>query len=73
MMQELKDKQEKSQALMEEVAKLPRNINRCVSQTPPHTHTHTHRLYSAPCTPTASWTSSPPSVCSVLLSFLFAR
>lgn len=28
MMQELKDKQEKSQALLEEVSKLPRNINR---------------------------------------------
>lgn len=28
MMQELKDKQEKSQVLLEEVSKLPRNINR---------------------------------------------
>lgn len=31
MMQELKDKQEKSQALLEEVSKLPRNINRFAS------------------------------------------
>ena len=28
MMQELKDKQERSQVLLEEVSKLPRNINR---------------------------------------------
>jgi hypothetical protein len=59
MMQELKDKQEKSQVLLEEVSKLPRNINRCSSPSLP---ADSLLLSLEPCTPTASWTSSPPSV-----------